>query len=298
MFKKIFTLLSTTCLLASSLSGCGIAPVSTSLSGASSGLSILKKTFKHGLGCNLDGMKKLTESDSYEIQAALPEKIDLRSGCSPITNQGVTNACVGFASVDGLAEFVAKKQGHPMDFAPRYIWNLSRKQDKSLDQNIGTHIYVATERIDNMGLVAEEAFPFPSDKEQADEKTLMKFVSEAPPNALIAQAKKNRIIKGWKQIASVHAMKKSLSDGMPVVFAIAVFDNIAQSNSTGNIPLPTEKSEVLGGHAIVCVGYDNAKKVFIIRNSWGTAWGDKGYGYLPYEFVKIGATYEGFTAKI
>ena len=82
-----------------------------------------------------------------------------------------------------------------------------------------------------------------------------------------------------------------------IVFAIAIYNSIGEMKADNVIPLPKPGEEMQGGHAILCVGYDNAKRVFIIRNSWGTSWGDKGYAYLPYDFMR-GHAYEGFTAKL
>jgi C1A family cysteine protease len=62
--------------------------------------------------------------------------------------------------------------------------------------------------------------------------------------------------------------------------------------ANGELPLPTKGEDIVGGHAVVCVGYDDAKQAFIVRNSWGTGWGDKGYFYMPYEFFKT--QYVGF----
>jgi C1A family cysteine protease len=48
----------------------------------------------------------------------------------------------------------------------------------------------------------------------------------------------------------------------------------------------TKRERLLGGHAVLLVGYDKTKKVFIVRNSWGDTWGDKGYFYMPFDVVK------------
>jgi C1A family cysteine protease len=281
------------------VTGCGTPMLAPQAYGPATQTYAKAKALRHGLGLNLNGLKKLVNDDSgFATKAALPAKVDLRPGCSPITNQGMSNACVGFSMADGLGEFLAKKQGRPMDLSPRYIWNLSRHNDKSLHENTGTWPHVAMKMADNLGFALQSDFPMPSAAATENEKTFMPLVTERPSNDVVAKAKKNRLFKGWKPITSVHAMKKSLAEGMPVVFGIAVYPSIAQANDTGIIPMPRANEEFEGGHAIVAVGYDNAKRQFIIRNSWGTEWGDKGYGYLPYDFFNTGNAYEGFTAKL
>ncbi len=51
------------------------------------------------------------------------------------------------------------------------------------------------------------------------------------------------------------------------------------------MPLPQPQEAMLGGHAIAIVGYDDSKQMFTFQNSWGSSWGDKGFGYLPYSYL-------------
>ena len=82
------------------------------------------------------------------------------------------------------------------------------------------------------------------------------------------------------------------------MFGFTVFTSISQAGRSGEIPYPTDGENIEGGHAVVAVGYDDRKKIknssrggkttegaFLIRNSWGTGWGDSGYGWLPYEYL-------------
>jgi C1A family cysteine protease len=82
------------------------------------------------------------------------------------------------------------------------------------------------------------------------------------------------------------------------MFGFTVYSSISQADTTGKIPFPVKREKILGGHAIVAVGYDENMKIkntnpggvetkgaLLIRNSWGTNWGEKGYGWLPYDYV-------------
>jgi len=88
-------------------------------------------------------------------------------------------------------------------------------------------------------------------------------------------------------------IKQTLAQSLPVVFGFQVYESIRDAND-GKIPYPARGEKQIGGHAVLCVGYDDALKIgastgaFLIRNSWGEAWGEKGYGWLPYDYLLAG----------
>jgi C1A family cysteine protease len=75
--------------------------------------------------------------------------------------------------------------------------------------------------------------------------------------------------------------------GFPVVFGFTVYESFEGNDvaTTGNMPMPASGEKVLGGHAVALVGFNDDRRVFIVRNSWGASWGDQGYFYMPYEFI-------------
>jgi C1A family cysteine protease len=96
----------------------------------------------------------------------------------------------------------------------------------------------------------------------------------------------------------LNQIKTNLAAGLPSMFGFTVYSSYTQVAATGKIPYPTPGEEIVGGHAIVAVGYDDTMKIkntnpkalettgaLLIRNSWGTGWGSNGYGWLPYDYV-------------
>jgi C1A family cysteine protease len=82
-------------------------------------------------------------------------------------------------------------------------------------------------------------------------------------------------------------MKTCLASGFPIVVGIAVYSSFESGTvaKTGVVPMPKSNEECLGGHAVVCVGYDDKAQTWIMRNSWGLGWGNKGYFTLPYLYL-------------
>ena len=82
-------------------------------------------------------------------------------------------------------------------------------------------------------------------------------------------------------------LKANLINGYPVAFGFVVYESFESEEvaKTGFVPMPQPNEKVLGGHAVAMVGFDDTKKLFIVRNSWGNTWGDKGYFYMPYDYV-------------
>jgi C1A family cysteine protease len=94
-------------------------------------------------------------------------------------------------------------------------------------------------------------------------------------------------ITSYQRIETLDQMRACLADGFPFVFGFSVYESfetpaVAQS---GKAPMPGPDERLLGGHAVLAVGYNDADKRFTVRNSWGPQWGIKGYFTLPYDYL-------------
>jgi C1A family cysteine protease len=83
------------------------------------------------------------------------------------------------------------------------------------------------------------------------------------------------------------SLKTVLANGRPIVFGFTVYSAFESATvaQTGIVPMPSPSDQVVGGHAVVLVGYDDAADRFRVRNSWGTGWGQQGYFEMPYLYV-------------
>jgi C1A family cysteine protease len=92
----------------------------------------------------------------------------------------------------------------------------------------------------------------------------------------------------YRRVAQTpHQLKACLAAGFPFVFGFAVYESFesASVTRTGRVPTPGPREALLGGHAVLAVGYDDRAGVFFVRNSWGSAWGDRGYCTMPYAYL-------------
>jgi C1A family cysteine protease len=114
--------------------------------------------------------------------------------------------------------------------------------------------------------------------------------------ACYANALKHKALAYLRVNQSLADITACIAAGFPVVFGISVYDSFESDvvAKTGVVPMPGANESNLGGHAICMVGYDNNKRLFKFRNSWGSSWGDKGYGYLPYAYVLNGNLADDF----
>ena len=108
-----------------------------------------------------------------------------------------------------------------------------------------------------------------------------------PSNICYEQAKHHKSVKYHRLVNNIDTLKSCLEQGYPFIFGFAVYDSFESTkmSNTGMMEMPKQEDKSLGGHAVLAVGYNDEKEYFIIRNSWGSNWGDNGYFYMPYKYI-------------
>jgi C1A family cysteine protease len=205
----------------------------------------------------------------------LPPALDYRRAMTPVRNQGNEGTCVAFASVVGVKEFEDQKEYRKLiKLSPRYVYTFCKKFDGAPEEE-GTYPRIALKMLLKYGVCPEFFWPYHP------------FQTDKPRKGADTKAKVY-CIKAYARLKSVTEMKRSLAINGPFLAGVEVFENwFSRSvNKTGRIPLPTKGEESVGGHAICITGYNDVKKVFVFKNSWGIVWGDKGYGYLDYDYLR------------
>jgi C1A family cysteine protease len=216
-----------------------------------------------------------------------PKKVDLRSACSPIEDQKSTGSCTANAAV-GLLEFLEIKDNVLFkDFSRLYVYYNERVIDGTVDEDAGSQLRTAAKALAQWGACNEKLWPY-------DEK---KFTKK-PPAKCYTDGEKHKITV-YRRLDSLDDILDCLAEGYPVMFGFEVYECMQSLEvaKTGHLPMPKPNEELIGGHAVVFVGYDVDKKLFIVRNSWGPGWGDKGYFYMPFSYITEGLASDFWTIR-
>ena len=206
-----------------------------------------------------------------------PIQADLRPMCAPVFDQGDTNSCTGNAIV-GAMEYDEKVQNEAFEnYSRLFVYYNERVIENDVNQDEGAEIRDGIKAIAQYGVCEENLWPF----EQSH--VLLKPSLEAYSDGLKHKA------LSYARVPQTHdALLHCLGvDKKPVVFGIQVYESFEteEVEKSGMVPMPQAGEKLMGGHAILIVGYDAIKQLFLIRNSWGPTWGLGGYAWVPFAYI-------------
>jgi len=227
---------------------------------------------------------------------SVPASVDLRAWCSPAEDQGSLGSCTANAGAGVVEYYENRAFGKYIDASRLFLYKATRNL-LHLSGDSGAFLRSTMAALVLFGVPPEEYWPYETstfDKEPtavcyafAQNYRTIKYYRHDPP--------------GTAKDALLKRIKTYLKGGHPSMFGFTVYNSIDKADKTGEIPYPSKGEKILGGHAIVAVGYDDTVKIkntgksciettgaLLIRNSWGMGWGESGYGWLPYEYVLKG----------
>ena len=230
-------------------------------------------------------------------RARPPASMDLRQWCPAVENQGRLGSCTAHAGVGMIEYYERKSFDHHTDASRLFLYKATRNLMK-LKGDTGAYLRMTMGAMVLFGVPPEEYWPYAEAANAFDRE---------PPAFCYAFAQNFKTIRyyrhdppGTSADTVVDRLRSYLAAGHPAMFGFTVYASVEQAETGGRIPFPGPREKIEGGHAVVAVGYDDAlpvkntaggpdtKGALLIRNSWGREWGDKGYGWLPYEYVRQG----------
>ncbi|BAZ42976.1 hypothetical protein NIES4101_89480 [Calothrix sp. NIES-4101] len=238
------------------------------------------KKHKYRLGGYQIGQKP-ANAKNHEIgrfsAKKLPPKVDLRKYMTEVEEQ-VGNSCVANAFV-GAYEYLAKRNlGDSADVSRLFVYYNARAKQSDIIEDRGTQMYCAIDALMEYGACAEEFWA--NDEE---------LICEEPDAEAYEHAANFKITEAEFVETDLNLWRHTLAEGYPIAFALKTFNSFDHATrDRGRIPMPKKSQQIRekhGWHAMLCVGYSDKDRMFIVRNSWGSEWGDKGYCYIPYEYV-------------
>jgi len=228
---------------------------------------------------------------------SLPASVDLREWCSPVEDQGQLGSCTAQAGVGVIEYYERKAFSRHIDASRLFLYKVTRNLMK-MRGDTGAYLRSTIGAMVLFGVPPEEYWPYTDDEKGFDNE---------PPAFCYSFAQNYKTLKYYRHDppsaspeAIVNKVKTYLAASHPAMFGFTVYSSTEQASTTGRIPFPSRRDKIEGGHAVVTVGYDDKMKIknryadeetvgaLLIRNSWGKDWGEKGYGWLPYEYIMKG----------
>lgn len=207
----------------------------------------------------------------------LPEKVDLRSKCPPVYNQGSLGSCTANA-LGAAYQFEQIKQKKP-NFVPSrlFIYYNERVIEGTVNEDAGAMIRDGIKTMVKEGVCPEAMWAYNPSK-----------FKEKPTGNCYATALNNQVLEYMRiSTNTLYELKHCLSDGYPVSFGFMIYESFMSKEmaKSGFAKMPRKGEKCYGGHAVLAVGYDDKMEALIVRNSWGNEWGLSGYFYLPYGYI-------------
>ena len=235
-----------------------------------------RKVQKYGWTPDLPDHRDHTFSVRESVASSLPQSVNLQGLMTPCYDQLQLGSCTA-NSISAAIEYALAKMGLRVEMPSRLFiyWN-ERNMEGTVGSDSGAQIRDGIKSINTWGACLEKYWPY----------DITKFTEKAPA-CCYRDAINRRAVKYASVNQDLASMHGCLASGFPFVFGFSVYSAFEsqQVAQTGVLNLPGPSETQVGGHAVLCVGYDNATQRFRVRNSWGTSWGQNGYFTIPYSYL-------------
>jgi C1A family cysteine protease len=212
-----------------------------------------------------------------EMLRALPPKQDLSGKCPLVYDQGQLGSCTANA-IGAAHQFEQMRQAQKKAFMPSrlFIYYNERAIEGTVGQDAGGMIRDGIKSVVKLGVCPETDWPY-----------VVTQFTKKPSQPCYAEALDHQVVSYQRVTQSLNQMKGCLAAGFPFVFGFSVYESFESPAvaKSGKVPMPGAGEKMLGGHAVLAVGYNDKNQCFIVRNSWSSKWGKKGYCFMPYAYL-------------
>jgi C1A family cysteine protease len=237
--------------------------------------------------------KNLMLTAHSSVRRRFPKKLELIN-LPPVYDQGALGSCTS-QSLSAAFQYEQRRQNLP-DYMPSrlFIYYNERSLEGTINIDSGAALSDGIKSMTNLGVASEEKCPY-----------IIEKFAEKPSDEAYRFALDHQVIKSSRVNMTVNDFKTMINLNVPIAFGFTVYESFEDQETarTGIMKVPdTTKEECLGGHAVLCIGYDDLKTsadkktvgYLKVRNSWGSSWGSGGYFYMPYDVIKNGLACDGW----
>jgi len=242
-----------------------------------------RKVARYGWIPDLPDHRDYVFAAAPRILAKLPRKIDLTKRCPAVYDQGDIGSCTANA-IGGTIQFDQLKQKLRKRFMPSrlFIYYNERVMENTIDEDAGAMIRDGIKSVAKEGVCPEKMWPYDPEAFPPNPRLTRK-----PSARCYKEALKHTAVQYERVPRNLSQMKGCLASGFPFVIGFTVYESFESDEvaKSGVMPMPGTREHVLGGHAVMAVGYDDRLDRFRMRNSWGKDWGIRGYFTMPYAYL-------------
>ena len=240
----------------------------------------------------LDWLDQAAEKEGKEANGRYNIGDEGKAPLPPVEDQGPLQSCTANAVISIVEYLVRRYTGDVEDFSRMFLYKAARRL-LGWSGDSGAYIRTTIKALRLFGVPPETSWPY--DAGLLDQEPGAYQYSYAQNYKTLHYARLDTFGLGANDL--IKNLKIVLRHNFPVAFGFPVYDNINDLQDWV-IPVPTDANNLVGGHAVAAVGYDlhaGAGGSLIIRNSWGLTWGDLGYAYLPFEYIRQGLAMDFWT---
>ena len=213
----------------------------------------------------------------YQRSNETPQpKVDLREWASVVDNQLDLGSCAADAMANAY-ELQVRRQA-PEDFVELsrlFVYYNARSIDNSINQDTGAYLRDVIQAVRDHGICSELIWPY----------VVENFAVRPSPESY--KDAESRSLRNYRKLDTIEDTVDALSQLRPLIFGMEIYDSFMSVNALNPVvPMPELNEVGRGGHAMCMVGYDLDRQWFLAKNSFGTAWGDQGYCWIPFDYLR------------